>query len=187
MSRIGKRELIIPSNVQLDLKENLLVINANNNQIDIPFNKHLIQVFINQTTKTVSTKIKNSSKEAKMLVGTINALINNAFIGLTKGFSKILKMTGVGYKAAITNNQLVLTLGFSHPIILNIPKTIQVQLISPTEIKLTSYHKEQLGEFAANIRKWRKPEPYKGKGIAYENEFILRKVGKTSDGGKGKK
>ncbi|MDQ0513619.1 large subunit ribosomal protein L6 [Mycoplasmoides fastidiosum] len=185
MSRIGNRILAVPGNIKVLLDRNLITVTNGTDQVVMKYNEHLVKIHL--TDSTVSTAKANSSKESRMQYGTINALIKNAIEGLSTGFSKTLKMTGVGYKAALVGDKLVLTLGFSHPIEIVIPAAIKVELVSPTELKISSFHKELLGEFAANIRKWRKPEPYKGKGIAYADEQILRKVGKTSEGGKGKK
>ncbi|WP_391592153.1 LSU ribosomal protein L6p (L9e) [[Mycoplasma] cavipharyngis] len=185
MSKIGNRQLTVPNHINLVIKENLISLTHNNLAIEIKYNRHLVKV--NFENQIITTNKVNNSKDAKMQYGTINSLIKNAIVGLVSGFSKTLKITGVGYKANVANNKVILTLGYSRPIEVNIPDGIIVDLISPTELKISSHNKELLGEFAANIRKWRKPEPYKAKGIAYSDEIILRKVGKTSEGGKGKK
>lgn len=185
MSRIGNRHLKIPPAIELQIGPTHVSVATAHHRIQIPYNRHLVRVQI--ADRILTTTARSSAKEARMQQGTVNALINNAFVGLTAGFSKTLKITGVGYKAAVSGADLTLTLGFSHPVRLQIPADVQLQLISPTELKLSSFNRELLGEFAANIRKWRKPEPYKGKGIAYADETILRKVGKTSEGSKGKK
>lgn len=184
MSRIGNRLLTVPQNVSVSLETKKIILSSNGRNLVINFNNHLVKVSFNNDT--ISTERLNSSKESHMQQGTINALIKNAIIGLTSGFKKTLLITGVGYKAAVSGNELTLSLGYSHPIKISIPRDVELKLVSPTELHISSFNKELLGEFAANIRKWRKPEPYKGKGIAYSDEYILRKVGKTSEGGKKK-
>lgn len=184
MSRIGNRILLVPEGIKVDLGPSHISLSKGNDQLVVKFRPNLVAVSVQE--HQITTKRLSSNKESHMQQGTINSLINNAIKGLTVGFSKKLLITGVGYKAAMSNNQLTLNLGYSHPIVLTIPAKIQLKLASPTEIHLSSYDKELLGEFAAQIRKHRRPEPYKGKGIAYSDEQILRKVGKTSEGGKKK-
>lgn len=184
MSRIGNRLLTVPASVEVMLAPKQITLSAHGKSLVVKFNNHLVKVdFVDGVISTART---NSSKESHMQQGTINSLIKNALVGLTVGFQKTLVITGVGYKAAISGDNLTLSLGYSHPIKMKVPQEIELKLVSPTEIQLSSFNKELLGEFAANIRKWRKPEPYKGKGIAYAGEYILRKVGKTSEGGKKK-
>ena len=116
-----------------------------------------------------------------MLHGTINANLNNAVIGVKTGYKKILKIVGVGYKAKIEQEKLVLAIGYSHLIQMPIPKILKVICPSPTQIEISGYDKAIVGEFAAKIRSLKKPEPYKGKGIMYFDEKIVRKVGKTAE------
>lgn len=182
MSRIGSRILKIPDSIKISILENVISVSSDQNKIDIPYDKFLVNVSCEN--KELKTTRGNSSRNSKALCGTINSLVNNAVIGLTTGFVKQLEIVGVGYKAFLEGTKLKLVLGFSHPIFLDIPKEVKVELISSIEIKLSSFHKEILGEFAALIRKFRAPEPYKGKGIKNKGEVIIRKIGKTSEGNK---
>ena len=110
--------------------------------------------------------------------GTVRSQINNTIIGVTNGFEKELQLNGVGYKAALKGKILELLLGFSHPINFPIPEDIKIELPKPTQIKISGISKQKVGQIAANIRSYRKPEPYKGKGVKYSNEIIRRKEGK---------
>jgi len=114
------------------------------------------------------------------LHGLCRTLINNMVVGVSEQFDLTLILKGVGYRAVVQGNEIVLSLGYSHPVRIEIPKTISVDVVQNTTINLKSCDKEQLGLFAANIRAWRQPEPYKGKGILYKNEQILRKAGKSA-------
>lgn len=182
MSRIGNRTLIVPEGVSLKIEEDFILVSKNSDQIKIKYDKFRVKPIL--LGKEFSTKKVDSSKHSRAQFGTINALVSNAFFGFTRGFTLNLEISGVGYKASMDGNKLRLDLGFSHPIFLDIPKDVQVKLVSSIEIELSSFNKESLGEFASNIRSFRPPEPYKGKGIKYKGEVLLRKVGKTSEGTK---
>ena len=125
-------------------------------------------------------KVERKSDEYKNFHGTANANISNMIIGVTDGFEKQLETVGVGYRFAIKGNELVVTAGFSHPVNVKIPEGIKLECPSNTELTVKGIDKRLVGEFAANIRKIRKPEPYKGKGIRYKDEHIIRKVGKKA-------
>lgn len=182
MSRIGNRILTVPEGVSVKIEENFILVSKNNDQIKIKYDKFRVKPIL--LGSDFSTKKVDSSRHSRAQFGTINSLVSNAFFGFTKGFTLNLEIVGVGYKASMDGNRLKLDLGFSHPIFLDIPKDVKVKLISSIEIELSSFNKESLGEFASNIRGFRPPEPYKGKGIKYKGEVILRKVGKTSEGTK---
>lgn len=180
MSRIGNRLLVIPNNINIDINTIGQAIVKNTNQsLIINYPSNLINLKIVdgkiQVVKTVD------SVEANMHQGTVNANLNNALIGLSTGFLKHLELKGVGYKAKLEGNKLNLALGFSHPVYIDIPKTLKVEVPTPTEIKITGASKEEVGQFAAILRSYRKPEPYKGKGVLYKDEVVVRKVGKTAD------
>lgn len=183
MSRIGNRELRVPEGIKVDIQENMIVVENNKkNKLEIKYNKFFVTPKLKNNV-FITTKV-NNSKQSRSQFGTINALVNNAFLGLTNPFVKKLEIVGVGYKATMVDNKLKLDLGYSHPIFLSIPLDVNLKLISSLEIELSSYNKESLGSLAAQIRGFRPPEPYKGKGVKYKDEVILRKVGKTSEGTK---
>lgn len=177
MSRIGKLPITIPENVE---------INYNNLQITVKgkFGTLIIKIpsAINILTEENKLKIslKEESKKVRALHGLYRTLINNMIIGVSQQFNLTLILKGVGYRAVVQGNFIVLSLGYSHPVKLEIPKQISVEVIQNTTINLKSCDKELLGLFAANIRTWRQPEPYKGKGILYKNEQIIRKAGKSA-------
>ncbi len=143
-------------------------------------------------TQQISTKIKVEKQDGTLVLtplvdtreansqhGLARTLVNNMVVGVTQGYQKKLLMTGVGYKAEKKGNDLVMQLGYSHPVIMPDPEGIKTTVTAPTEILVEGADKALVGNYAANIRKWRKPEPYKGKGIRYEGEYIRRKEGKT--------
>lgn len=179
MSRIGNRILTIPSGINIEIAKDFVKLSSSNDNLVVNYSPKSLSV--EQKENTIVVKRKNELKETKMLHGTVNANINNALIGLTKGFEKTLILKGVGYKAKVEGTKLNMTLGFSHPVVLEIPKNIKVETPSATEIKLKSSSKESVGQFCAVIRAYRMPEPYKGKGILFEGEQIIRKAGKTAD------
>lgn len=179
MSRIGNRILIIPAGIKVEInKDNVVLSNATENLV-VAYTPKSIKVEQKETNIVVTRK--NDIKENKMLHGTVNANLNNAIVGLTTGFKKTLILKGVGYKAKVEGTKIVLSLGFSHPVILDIPKEVKVETPVPAEIILSSVSKEVLGQFCAVIRKYRMPEPYKGKGVLFKGEQIIRKAGKTAD------
>ena len=124
--------------------------------------------------------LKNNARNLRSMHGLYRTLINNMVIGVSEQFEITLVLKGVGYRAAVQNDELVLNLGYSHPVKLKIPEGISVEVVKNTTINLKSCDKELLGLFAANIRAWRQPEPYKGKGILYKDEQIIRKAGKSA-------
>ncbi|MDR1991797.1 MAG: 50S ribosomal protein L6 [Mycoplasmataceae bacterium] len=180
MSRKGNKILTIPTGVMVTMNPGKINIKGAQGALDVVYPHKLIRV------ENVDNKIKvtrlNEEKQTRMLHGTVNSNINNALIGLSKGYVKKLKIVGVGYKANVSNNKLTLAIGFSHPVVFDIPQDLRVICPTPTEIVVEGYNKTIVGEFAANVRATRKPEPYNGKGIMYSDEIIIRKVGKTAEG-----
>lgn len=176
MSRIGKLPITIPGNVSVDYNESEITIKGKFGtlQTNIP---DIIGIKQDQSTLTVN--LKNETKNLRSLHGLYRTLINNMVIGVSEQFKLTLILKGVGYRALVQNKEIILSLGFSHPVKINIPENISVEVERNTIINLKSCDKELLGLFASNIRAWRRPEPYKGKGILYQNEQILRKVGKS--------
>ncbi len=179
MSRIGNRILEIPSNVNVEINPNQVTLKSGNNTLVVNVPTNL--VIVEQKENNLIVKRLDDSKESNMHQGTVNANLSNALIGLSKGFSKTLELKGVGYKAKLEGNKINFALGFSHPVIIDIPQGIKVEVPSATEIVISGIDKAKVGQFAADIRKYRKPEPYKGKGVLYKGEQIVRKVGKTAD------
>ncbi len=175
MSRLGKQPILIPDGVKVTTEGDLVTVEGKGVSLTKKF-KNDVAIAIDGGTITLSpTETQNASK----LWGTYAAHLRNLIQGVTEGFTKVLEIQGVGYRAEVKNSQIVLNVGFSHPVHLDIPQGIDVE-IKKNSIILKSADKELLGQFAANIRKVKKPEPYKGKGIRYKDEFIIRKQGKKA-------
>jgi large subunit ribosomal protein L6 len=176
MSRIGRLPIIIPENVN---------ISSSGSEMTVKGKFGTLQIIIPETIQIenengiLSVSLKNKTRNLSSLHGLYRTLINNMVIGVSEQFQVTLILKGVGYRAAVQNNEIVLNLGYSHPVKLEIPKTVSVDIVQNTTINLKSCDKELLGLFGANIRAWRQPEPYKGKGILYKGEQILRKAGKS--------
>lgn len=177
MSRIGNRKLQIPTGVTVTTNENLVTAKGPKGELSLE-HSNLIKVAVSESI--VETTRINETKEAKSLHGTTNSLIENMMIGVSSGFEKGLEINGVGYKFNVQGNKLNVTAGFSHPVVIDIPGDLSVEQVSNTEITVRGIDKQKVSEFAANVRKWRKPEPYKGKGIRYKGEYIRRKEGKKA-------
>jgi len=177
MSRIGNRSLSIPAGVTCTLEGNTLTVKGPKGELKKEFNKDItIEIKENE----IVCKRSNESKFTKSIHGTTNALINNMLIGVSEGFTKELESVGVGYRFNLAGNKITVSAGYSHPVIVEIPEGIKVESPSNTELKITGIDNQKISEFAANIRKIRKPEPYKGKGIRYKGEYIRRKEGKKA-------
>lgn len=177
MSRIGKRILSIPENVNVNVNDNVVTVKGPKGELTLDLVKN-IEVKVEDNT--VSVNALKDDKFTHAMHGTTNANIKNMIIGVSEGYKKGLEIVGVGYKFAVSGNKLTISAGYSHPVILEVPEGITVKAISNTEIELDGINKEKIGEFAANIRKVRAPEPYKGKGIKYKGEQIRRKEGKKA-------
>ena len=175
MSRIGNRILSIPENVTVTVNGNIVSVKGPKGELSTEINRN-ITVEVNGNELTVSRKNDNF----KNFHGTANANINNMIIGVTEGFEKKLESIGVGYRFALKGNKIVVTAGYSHPVEVDVPAGITVESPSNTELTVKGSDKCLVGEFAANIRKIRQPEPYKGKGIRYKDEVIRRKEGKKA-------
>ena len=177
MSRIGKLPINIPENVNVNCNDSEITVKGKFGtlQTNIP---DVIQV--TQETDTLKVNLKKETKNVRALHGLYRTLINNMIIGVSEQFELTLILKGVGYRAAVQGKEIVLNLGYSHPVKIEIPDTVSVEVVQNTTINLKSCDKELLGLFAANIRAWRKPEPYKGKGILYKGEHIIRKAGKSA-------
>lgn len=177
MSRIGRKPVSLPVGVEVKISDNNLVtVKGPKGELKEQIGK-LIKVEVNEGVVTVTRD--NDTKEARSAHGLSRSLINNMVIGVTTGYEKKLQLIGVGYKADKQGTLLVLNLGYSHPIRMEDPSGLLTEVTSPTEIIVKGISKELVGNYAANIRKQRPPEPYKGKGVRYVNEVVLRKEGKT--------
>lgn len=176
MSRIGKLPIKIPKDVDINYSESEITVKGKFGvlQITIPTTIEIIQ---NETSLNV--KLKENTRSVRALHGLYRTLINNMIIGVSEQFQLTLILKGVGYRAAVQGNELTLSLGYSHPVKIDIPKSISVEVVQNTTINLKSCDKELLGLFASKVRSWRRPEPYKGKGILYKDEQIIRKAGKS--------
>ena len=175
MSRIGNRILMIPEGVTVENKDNMITVSGPKGTLSKPL---LNGVKFETNDGQVKFTVEDENYSA--MHGTMNALVNNMIIGVTKGYSKVLQIVGVGYRFNVQGSKLVINAGYSHPVEMQIPEGIKGEVKDNTELTLTGINKEELGEFAANVRKVRKPEPYKGKGIRYADEHIRRKEGKKA-------
>lgn len=178
MSRIGKNPVLINQEINIIMNDQEITITGPKGQL-----KHKIEpeIGIQQNANNLYIYQRKQNKTSKALHGLYRTIINNMVIGVSKGFCKILQINGVGYRAQIDQEHtLVLNLGYSHPIAITPPADIKVEVENNTIIKIYGINKETVGQIAAKIRSFRPPEPYKGKGIKYENEVIRKKVGKAS-------
>ena len=175
MSRIGNRVIIVPEGVTVELANNVVTVKGPKGTLTQTMLKDI-------TMKQEENKItlERTNEEAKAMHGTINALIQNMIKGVTEGYAKGLEIIGVGYRFNVQGNKLTINAGYSHPVEMIVPEGITVEAVSNTEINIKGIDKVLVGEFAANVRKVRQPEPYKGKGIRYKDEHIRRKEGKKA-------
>lgn len=182
MSRIGKMPVEIPAGVNVDIKDNVVTVKGPKGTLTKEFHKDM--TITKEGTKVIVTR-PSDEKIHKSLHGLTRTLISNMVEGVTKGFEKTLEINGVGYRAQKSGKKLVLTLGYSHPVEMDEPAGITVDVPASNKLIVKGCDKQEVGEFAAKIRTKREPEVYKGKGIKYETEVIRRKEGKA--GAKGKK
>ena len=177
MSRIGRLPITIPDNVN---------VNYSGSEITVKGKYGILHTTIPDTigieneNGILTVKLETSTRNLRSLHGLYRTLINNMVVGVSEQFTLILELKGVGYRATVQGKDIILNLGYSHPVTIEIPDTISVEVVQNTTINLKSCNKELLGLFAANIRAWRRPEPYKGKGILYKGEQIVRKAGKSA-------
>jgi large subunit ribosomal protein L6 len=178
MSRIGNKTITIPAGVEVTVSEgNEVTVKGPKGTLTRQFNA---EMQIEQNDGSITVKRPNDEKHTKQLHGTTRALLHNMVVGVSEGFKKELQITGIGYRAAVSGNTLTLNVGFSHPVNFEVENGLTVECPKPDQIVVSGIDKQRVGEFAANIRATRKPEPYKGKGIAYKGEHILRKEGKKA-------
>ncbi len=174
MSRIGNKEIILPSGVTLEITPTLIKVNGPKGQLEVNIPRG-IEVELNDQ----SVLVKRKSDNFKAFHGLVRSLLANAIEGVEKGFEKKLELHGVGYRAALEGNDLNLSLGFSHPVKVTAPDGIQFKVEKNTII-VSGIDKQSVGQVSAEIRSYRKPEPYKGKGVRYSDEIVRRKAGKAA-------
>ena len=177
MSRIGRAPIAVPAGVEIKIEDNNVVtVKGPKGTLTQQFHPNMI---IKQEGAEVHVTRPNDLKENRSLHGLTRTLLHNMVVGVTDGFKKELDVNGVGYRVAKEGNKLVMNLGFSHQVIMEVPQGLTVETPSANQIVVSGFDKQLVGQFAANVREKRPPEPYKGKGIKYSDEVIRRKVGKT--------
>jgi len=177
MSRIGRQPISVPAGVVVAIEPELVTVNGPKGELTERINRDMI---VEHTDETVTVSRPTDRGEHRALHGLTRTLIANMVTGVTDGYEKKLEIQGVGYRAALRGRDLELALGYSHPVSIKAPEGIEFEVPQPTRITIRGASKQQVGEVAATIRKQRKPEPYKGKGIRYEGEYVARKVGKRA-------
>lgn len=175
MSRIGQNPVSVPSGVTIDIAGQLVTAKGKLGELSLTL---VDDVEITKSEDSLVVKARSDTQRARTMWGTTRSLLQNIVTGVDEGFTVRLEIVGVGYRAAVESKELVLQLGYSHEVRFPIPDGIKIACERPTAISVTGSDKQQVGQIAANIRAFRKPEPYKGKGIKYVDEFILRKEGK---------
>jgi len=179
MSRIGKQPVTVPAGVEVKIDGHVVTVKGSKGELVREFNPMMT---ISQEGDQVIVTRPDDTREARSLHGLTRTLIHNMVVGVSEGYSKKLQLVGVGYRAALKGKNLEMQLGFSHPVVVEPPEGIEFEVPSQTEIIVKGISKERVGQVAADVRKWRAPEPYKGKGIRYEGEYIRRKLGKAAKG-----
>ena len=176
MSRIGKIPITIPAGVDVNWDGSKVSVKGKFGALETTVPN---TIAIQQDENTLTVGLKTDTRNLRPMHGLYRTLINNMVVGVSEQFELTLILKGVGYRAVVQGKEIVLNLGYSHPVNIDIPETVSVEVVQNTTINLKSCDKELLGLFASKIREWRRPEPYKGKGILYKNEQILRKAGKA--------
>lgn len=176
MSRIGKLPITVPNDVEIKYSNSQISVKGKFGKLETKIPE---TITVQQNDNIINVSLTNEIRNLRSLHGLYRTLINNMVIGVSEQFELTLILKGVGYRATVQGKEIVLNLGYSHPVNIKIPEIISVEVIQNTTINIKSCDKELLGLFAANIRAWRRPEPYKGKGILYKNEQVLRKAGKA--------
>ena len=175
MSRVGKKPVQLPDGIEADIVASQITIKGQKGQLNQTFPE---SVKLEKEDDKILISPLNETKNARAAWGMTRTIINNMVLGVSTGFNRNLEINGVGYRASKEANILTLQLGFSHDIKLAIPEDLEVKCVKPTEISITGINKQRVGQFASEIRRLRKPEPYKGKGIKYQEEVVRRKEGK---------
>ncbi|MDY2647694.1 50S ribosomal protein L6 [Pyramidobacter sp. SM-530-WT-4B] len=177
MSRLGRKPVTVPQGASVEVKENRIVVKGRNGELSMPLVEN---ISVEVKDGAVHVARANEEKTTKAAHGMVRAMINNMVIGVTEGYTKTLEIEGVGYRAAMKGKNLGLSLGFSHPVEVVPPEGVTFAVEGATKIFVKGIDKQVVGQIAAIIRGYRAPEPYKGKGIHYLGEHILRKAGKTA-------
>ena len=175
MSRVGNSAIAIPSGVTVSQQDGVVVVKGKNGELSAPLHSE-VELVVADDMATV--KPRRKTKLSQSLWGTMRATINNMVVGVGEGFTRKLEINGVGYRAAMQGNKLVLNLGYSHPVEMAVPAGLTVAVENNTQINISGADKQLLGQFASEIRSKRPPEPFKGKGVKYAGEHIVRKEGK---------
>ncbi len=175
MSRIGKRPVAIPSGVTASIEGSLLSVKGPKGTLTLPLRD---EISYTVDGDAIVVKPATDTKAARAFWGMQRTLVNNLVEGVTQGFTKVLEITGVGYRAQAQGKTLRLQLGYSHDVNFAVPEGIEIKTPDNTTVEISGIDKQQVGQVAAEIRRWRKPEPYKGKGIKYRGEYVFRKEGK---------
>ena len=175
MSRIGKRPVAVPSGVTADIADGTLTVKGPKGTLTL---KMRDEISYTVDGEVIVVKPANDTKSARAFWGMQRTLVENLVTGVTQGYTKVLEITGVGYRAAAQGRNLRLQLGYSHDVNIAVPEGVEVKTPDPTTVEISGNDRQQVGQLAAEIRQWRKPEPYKGKGIKYRGEYIFRKEGK---------
>ena len=175
MSRIGKRPVPLPSGVTATTEGQILSVKGPKGTLSLQMRD---EIRYDISEDGISVQPGNDTKQARAFWGMQRTLVSNLVQGVTEGFTKVLEITGVGYRANAQGNKLKLQLGYSHDVDLDVPEGLEVKTPDQTTIEISGIDKQAVGQLAAEIRRWRKPEPYKGKGIRYRGEYIFRKEGK---------
>ena len=175
MSRVGQAIINIPNGVEAKKVDDKFLVKGSKGELTAPLDE-VVEVTVNE--KEIKVELKDKNNKNRAIWGTTRSLINNAIQGVSVGFEKEMEIVGVGYRAALQGKKLILNLGLSHQVEIDVPDYITIKMDGNTKFNISSPDKQKLGEFAAMVRSKRPPEPFKGKGIRYSNEFILRKEGK---------
>lgn len=175
MSRIGKKPVTIPSGVTADIANGVLSVKGPKGSLSLTLRDEISYTL---EADTITVKPANATKAARAFWGMQRTLVDNLVTGVTQGYTKVLEITGVGYRANSQGKNLKLQLGYSHDVDFVIPDGIEIKTPDNTTVEISGIDKQKVGQVAAEIRRWRKPEPYKGKGIKYRGEFVFRKEGK---------
>ena len=175
MSRVGSSAIPIPADVTMSHEGGVVVVKGKNGELSAPLHSD-VELKVAENLATLSPR--RNTREAKALWGTMRASVSNMVVGVSEGFTRKLEINGVGYRAAMQGNKLVLNLGYSHPVEMDVPQGLSVNVENNTSVTITGADKQLLGQFAAEVRAKRPPEPFKGKGVKYADEYIVRKEGK---------
>ena len=175
MSRVGSSAITIPADVTLSNDGGVIVVKGKNGELSTSLHS---DVELSVADNVATLKPASDTRQAKALLGTMRSNLNNMVVGVTEGFTRKLEINGVGYRAAMQGNKLVLSLGFSHPVEMEVPAGLKVAVENNTSVTITGADKQLLGQFASEVRAKRPPEPFKGKGVKYADEYIVRKEGK---------